>query len=68
MREEIGDYIVCDLETARKVWNEEKEKRPFIWIENEFRASLTLDTADILKIEERKKDPKGFVFKKGMEL
>lgn len=68
MREQIGDFVVCDPQTARELWNKEKELRPFIWLEREFRDSLTLSTADVEKIEERKKDPKGFVYKKGMQL
>ena len=68
MREEIGDYIICDRDTARKVWNEEPEKRHRLYLPDEFKATLLLSTADMEKIEKLKLNPKGFVYKKGMVL
>lgn len=68
MQEQIGEYIVCDNETARKLWKEQPDNRPFLYTETEFLAMLLLDTVDVEKIEQRKRDPKGFVYKKGMQL
>lgn len=68
MQEQIGEYIVCDTETARQLWKSEPDKRPFLYTEDEFRAMILLDTELVEKIEQLKQNPKGFVYKKGMQL
>jgi len=68
MREEIAGCIVCDRNTARKIWTEEPEKRHLIYLLEEYIATLSLGNDEIEKIEKLKKNPKGFVYKRGMDL
>jgi hypothetical protein len=62
------DIIVCDRETARSIWNEQRELRPFVWLEQEVTDALLLGPAEIEKIKELKRGKSGYVFKEGNSL
>lgn len=58
-------YVVKDKDEANKVYRQDKTKLPFIYLEEEYRATVPLDTADVEKIEAKKKSQPGYIYKKG---
>lgn len=67
-RIEFDGCVICDKETARKVWKEEPRNRHRIYLFDEYKATVPLDNATLDKIAELKKRPEGFVYRKGVQL
>ena len=61
----LNDIIlVCNPEEVRQVWTDQPNEQKYrVWTEQEVRLATLLDEKDLLEIIERKKSPKGFVFK-----
>jgi len=54
---------VCDINEAKRLWNEKKQDRFRIWTLDEYRLAGLLGPEELETILRKKKNPKGFVFK-----
>lgn len=63
--EELFDstIIVCTPAEARSLWNSSPADRPRIWTLDEYQLAGLLGPEELKAIVEKKKDPKGFVYK-----
>lgn len=60
----MGEEVwVCTLEEAKRLWGEKKQDRSRIWLESEVDKALLLGPDEIAGIMERKRDPRGYVYK-----
>lgn len=54
-----GIIRVCTNEEARKLWTDEPEKRPEVWLIEEFDRHILSDSSTVDEIIKKKKDKPG---------
>jgi hypothetical protein len=57
------EIYVCNKEEARQLWKDEPDKRSRIYLEGEFKLTLSMDTEKVIEIVEHKRKQPGYTYK-----